>query len=81
MSSAKQKHKENLRYPHVKRNWIKAIMKIRGGYKRTNTLQGGVHLVGHPETSDISHIRTVGIGTRINRGLWAGFREAPRLTA
>lgn len=31
MSSAKQKQIENVRYPHVKRNWIKAIKAIRGG--------------------------------------------------
>ena len=31
MSSAKQKQIENVRYPHVKRNWIKAIKTIRGG--------------------------------------------------
>lgn len=31
MSSAKQKQIENARYPHVKRNWIKAIKAIRGG--------------------------------------------------
>lgn len=31
MSSAKQKQIENIRYPHVKRNWIKAIKAIRGG--------------------------------------------------
>ena len=31
MSSAKQKQIENTRYPHVKRNWIKAIKAIRGG--------------------------------------------------
>ena len=29
MSSTKQKQIENLRYPHVKRNWIKAIKAIR----------------------------------------------------
>ena len=33
MSSAKQKQIENTRYPHVKRNWIKAIKAIRGGAK------------------------------------------------
>lgn len=33
MSSAKQKQIENARYPHVKRNWIKAIKAIRGGAK------------------------------------------------
>lgn len=31
MSSANQKQIENIRYPHVKRNWIKAIKAIRGG--------------------------------------------------
>lgn len=31
MSSAKQKRIENERYPHVKRNWIKAIKAIRSG--------------------------------------------------
>ena len=33
MSSANQKKIENIRYPHVKRNWIKAIKAIRGGAK------------------------------------------------
>ena len=33
MSSAKQKQRENIRYPHVKRNWIKVIKAIRGGAK------------------------------------------------
>ena len=31
MASAKQKMKENERWPHVKRNWIKAIKAIRNG--------------------------------------------------
>lgn len=41
MSSAKQKRIENERYPHVKRNWIKAIKAIRsGGYSKEN-ISGG----------------------------------------
>lgn len=42
MSSHKQKMIENERYPHVKRNWIKAIKAIRngGGYSRKN-ISGG----------------------------------------
>ena len=41
MSSAKQKILENERWPHVKRNWIKAIKAIRnGGYSRKN-ISGG----------------------------------------
>lgn len=31
MANAKQKAKENERWPHVRRNWIKAIMRIRAG--------------------------------------------------
>lgn len=42
MSSAKHKRMEELRWPHVKRNWIKAIKAIRngGGYSRKN-ISGG----------------------------------------
>ena len=40
MSSAKQKQIENIRYPHVKRNWIKAIKAIRGGVDSTNRKNG-----------------------------------------
>lgn len=42
MSSHKQKMIENKRYPHVKRNWIKAIKAIRngGGYSEEN-ISGG----------------------------------------
>lgn len=40
MSSAKHKRMEELRWPHVKRNWIKAIKAIRndGGYSRKNNI-------------------------------------------
>lgn len=41
MSSAKQKQIENLRYPHVKRNWIKAIKAIRGGQNSFQATSGG----------------------------------------
>ena len=41
MSSAKQKRIENERYPHIKRNWIRAIKAIRnGGYSKEN-ISGG----------------------------------------
>ena len=43
MSSAKQKQIENIRYPHVKRNWINAIKAIRNGWRcgqhRANSYQ------------------------------------------
>lgn len=55
MSSAKQKQIENLRYPHVKRNWIKAIKAIRngGGYSEEN-ISGGTsnRIVCQSETSE-----------------------------
>ena len=31
MSNIKQKHKDIQEYPHVKRNWLKAIKEIRTG--------------------------------------------------
>ena len=42
MSSAKQKQIENIRYPHVKRNWIKAIKAIRNG----GGIQKGIQTFG-----------------------------------
>ena len=41
MSSAKQKQIENVRYPHVRRNWIKAIKAILGGQNSFQTTAGG----------------------------------------
>lgn len=50
MSSVKQKQKELARYPHVKRNWIKAIKAIRNGAG----LQKRIYLVEHPQGLDAS---------------------------
>ena len=49
MSSAKQKQIENMRYPHVKRNWIKAIKAIRngGGYSEENISGGTSEQIGN----------------------------------
>jgi phosphoadenosine phosphosulfate reductase len=41
MSSHKQKMIENERYPHVKRNWIKAIKAIRNGGYSKKIISGG----------------------------------------
>lgn len=43
MSSKKQKKLENKRWPHVKRNWIKAIKEIR----KNGGLRKGIFLVEH----------------------------------
>lgn len=60
MANLKQKQRENQRWPHVKRNWIKAIIAIRtGGGIRKNSYQkniwnpSGTALVknGHPSTA------------------------------
>ena len=52
MSSAKQKQIENIRYPHVKRNWIKAIKSIRGG-----KIPSRLHLVEHQSGLDANQKR------------------------
>lgn len=52
MSSAKQKQIENVRYPHVKRNWIKAIKAIRGG-----KIPSRLHLVEHQSGLDANQKR------------------------
>ena len=49
MSSRKQKMLENARYPHVKRNWIKAIKAIRN-----RGIQKRIYLVEHPQGLDAS---------------------------
>lgn len=53
MSSHKQKMIENARYPHVKRNWIKAIKAIRNG----EGIQKRIYLVEHPQGLDASQKR------------------------
>lgn len=50
MSSAKQKIIENKRWPHVKRNWIKAIKAIRSG----GDFQKRIYLAEHPQGLDAS---------------------------
>lgn len=52
MSSAKQKQIENARYPHVMRNWIKAIKEIRGG-----KIPSRLHLVEHQSGLDSNQKR------------------------
>ena len=53
MSSHKQKMIENERYPHVKRNWVKAIKAIRNG----GGIQKRLYLVEHPQGLDASQKR------------------------
>lgn len=50
MSSLKQKRKELARYPHVKRNWIKAIKAIRSG----GGIQKRIYLAEHPQGLEAS---------------------------
>ena len=53
MSSRKQKMIENQRYPHVKRNWIKAIKAIRNG----GGIQKRIYSMEHPQGLDASQKR------------------------
>lgn len=58
MSSHKQKMIENSRYPHVKRNWIKAIKAIRneGG------IQKRIYLAEHPQGLQCRHSASASSG-------------------
>lgn len=53
MSSPTQKKREEQRWPHVKRNWIKAIKRIRGG----GGIQGRLHLVEYPKQPQTAQSR------------------------
>lgn len=66
MSSLKQKAIENERWPHVKRNWIKAIKAIRNE-RRDNT---------RSSNAGIQNLQTMDVRTAKS-----GFHPAPLLTA
>ena len=55
MSSVNQKKIENIRYPHVKRNWIKAIKAIRRGGGIGQHRTGGI--VGSPSARGVINSR------------------------
>lgn len=75
MSSVRQKLKENERWPHVKRNWLKTIIAIRrGGQSHLSKTQTSANY--GEEQPTCSHENS-----RPNYGVWAGFLTAPYLTA
>ena len=77
MSSAKHRRMEELRWPHVKRNWIKAIKAIRnGGYSKKN-ISGGTS----EPTGDYGdyEFRADNKGFFINDKVMKGFR-IPRVS-
>lgn len=91
MSSPKQKAIENKRYPHVKRNWIKAIKAIRRGggqMAKSNSYQKDIW-AGPTRDRETSPTPNWGgqfteqSKRRTNYGVWneQGFQDAPRLTA
>ena len=93
MSNFRQKIIENQRWPHVKRNWIKAIMAIRHGgvfqgihtradnlVRHPGRLQAASPTCGKEQASSSTQTRHTG-WKKGNTGLWAGFPAAPRLTA
>ena len=75
MSSAKQKILENKRWPHVKRNWIKAIKAIRnGGGIQKNDISGGT---SEPAGDYCDYeFRSDNKGLFINYKVMQGFRIA-----
>lgn len=96
MSQPAQKILENKRWPHIKRNWINAIKRIRsGGYSERPGLGGTSHCQTStsqqtsppPKTrqeSSLTFTATPAIGKRRNTGVWsstASFQKAPHLSA
>jgi len=83
MSSPRQKLKEINRWPHVKRNWIKAILAIRRGGVFQRTLTDSNPVVRYWRRLEASHRRNWGGTSSIQtrNGGSAGFQTAPRLTA
>ena len=96
MSSAKQKHIENERYPHIKRNWIKAIKAIRnGGVFKREYIWWNIRKDWMPlrnvrgllrTQAGISIIQTRNIGMDERTEVYGtsrsrGFHQAPLLTA
>ena len=67
MSSAKQKQIENVRYPHVKRNWIKAIKAIRngGGVFRREYIWWNIRADWKPARNVRGLLRTLAVGLPI----------------
>ena len=53
MSSPKSKQRDIERFPHVKRNWIKAIKEIRSG---GGGIQRRIYMVEHPQRLDAADI-------------------------
>ena len=88
MSSAKQKQIENFRYPHVKRNWIKAIKAIRnGGVFRREYIWWNIKADWMPIRNVRGLLRTQAVGFPIptpNTGsatiLWGGESDIPSQT-
>ena len=77
MSSANHKRMEELRWPHVKRNWIKAIKAIRnGGYSKKNISGGTSEPTGDYEDYEF---RADNKGFFINDKVMKGFR-IPRVS-
>ena len=80
MARQRQKKLEEKRWPHVKRNWIKAIKAIRGGWN----VQKRVYLVEHPEQphseqecrTQAPQGRQSEGSTQSTNGLLAGFSDS-----
>lgn len=83
MSSYRQKVKEMNRWPHVKRNWIKAIIAIRRGGVSQGKLTDSNPVVRYWRRLEAHHRRNWGgtFSIQTRNGGSAGFQVAPRLTA
>ena len=80
MSSAKQKILENERWPHVKRNWIKAIKAIiNGGVYSKKNISGGTSDPTGDCGGGFYEFRSDNKGFFINDKVMKGFR-IPRVS-
>lgn len=83
MSSYRQKLREMNRWPHVKRNWLKAIIAIRNGGVYQGTLTDSNPVVRYWSRLEASRYggRVGTLQNPIRNGGSEGFQIAPRLTA
>lgn len=82
MSSPKQQAKEMMRWPHVKRNWIKAIKAIRaGGGFQKEYIWWNIKRDLIPCDNRRGLLRKQTAQERNRKSHTQGFRIAPRLTA
>ena len=81
MSSYRQKVREMNRWPHVRRNWIKAIINIRRGGVSQRILTNSNPVVRYWGRLEAHYRQEWAVTSNIQTRTTGGFLAAPRLTA